>query len=304
MNDHTAARTSNLETVQRFFDPTQRNLRPTLFADDMTMYLPFSGRILPRIEWNGLSELHDMESVVQTMFVGLTYHDVEIFEGADPNDFWVLARFGEDTLLCGRPYPQHFIHHFTVVDGKIRRWDEYFDSFYYTEVIEGRAIAEFPETTSLRRTGSAAPVDAQATELRAQNEAVIKKFLEADPYAAGARAALWSPDAIKELAWVPSGFPKRRWTGTEELEENSRAGRSLFEFCIHTDIEVYPTVDPAIFWVTSHMDPRSKMGGKLYPQRFVLGFRVEDGKIAIFQEFFDTALLNDVFRAALDSLPR
>ena len=63
---------------------------------------------------------------------------------------------------------------------------------------------------------------------------------------------------IEELAWVPQGT-HRRWVGTDDLTEK--------------------------------MDSRCTVDGRPYPQHFVLGFKVEDGKIAVFQEYFDSQLL-------------
>lgn len=293
MNDE-QERAANREAVRQFFDPSRRPERKDLFDANMNMVLPFGGRVLSRDLWLGLAELDEEKEIVQEMFSGtLIHHDPIVFEGVDPHDFWVFTHFDDDTLLYGRPYPQRFIHHFTLHGGKVTRWDEYFDSFLLSETIKGNPVqGSVPEITGLRRDSPRRFDDPDRA--RAENEAALRAFLSGDPYAPNGRAALWAPHAIKELAWVPPGFPKRRWTGIDELLAETHEGRDLFEYSFHTDVKVFPTDDPEIFWATSIMDPRCRLNGHLYPQRFVLGFRVEDGKVVVFQEFFDTALVASV----------
>jgi len=288
-------RARNADAVRSFFDPSRRADRPGLFAEDMRMFLPFAGRVLPRILWDGLDELEEMEAMVQTMFTGLRHYDVDIYECVDGRQFFVRSRYGEnDTLLYGRPYPQRFIHHFTVVDGKIRRWDEYFDSALLADVLDSQTPLPFPDTVDLRAGTVSDPADRD--RVRAENEKVIRQFLTVDPYDPDARRSLWAPNAVKELAWIPSGFPVWRWSGPDELAEETSEGRTLFDSCWHADLKIFPTTDPEIFWATSRMDPRCRQAGRRYPQLFVLGFRVENGKVAVFQEYFDTALLAAVHR--------
>ncbi|WP_456286280.1 PhzA/PhzB family protein [Microbacterium sp. JZ70] len=137
-----------------------------------------------------------------------------------------------------------------------------------------------------------------ADELRARNRAVVEAFFSSNLDNPEERIALWHPDGVKELPFAPRELPKTRWEGRDEIVANTVNNAGMFANCVHQDLEVFACEDPALFFVTSRMVPEATFLGEPYPQSFVHLLRVEDGRIILQREYFDSGILADAERAA------
>ncbi|WP_166982161.1 PhzA/PhzB family protein [Paramicrobacterium fandaimingii] len=280
----------NLDKVRDFFRRKHVNDRWDLFSDNVLIRHPFGGRVSSRSVWYGKHEVGLLERMIQHEFRSITYHDLDIHECSDGANFWVLARTREDSISSnGKPYYQRFVHHFTFEEGLIARWDEYFDALALRSLRTGEKPVEFGNLRELRPEVETASVGSE--ESREENLSVVRQFLDGDPYHPDTRLPHWAPDAIKELAWTPPSWPVTSSFSGEELLGETRNGSAVFGKCIHRDVELYPTLDPCVFFATSRMDNAATFRGELYPQSFVLVLRVERGKVKILREYFDTALI-------------
>ncbi|MGK9220045.1 MULTISPECIES: nuclear transport factor 2 family protein [unclassified Microbacterium] len=137
-----------------------------------------------------------------------------------------------------------------------------------------------------------------ADELRARNRAVVEAFFSSNLDNPEERIALWHPDGVKELPFAPRELPKTRWEGRDEIVANTVSNAGMFANCVHQDLEIFACEDPSLFFVTSRMVPEATFLGEPYPQSFVHLLRVEDGRIILQREYFDSGILADAERAA------
>ncbi|WP_324013685.1 nuclear transport factor 2 family protein [Microbacterium sp. JZ37] len=137
-----------------------------------------------------------------------------------------------------------------------------------------------------------------ADELRARNRAVVEAFFSSNLDNPEERIALWHHDGVKELPFAPRELPKTRWEGRDEIVANTVNNAGMFANCVHQDLEIFACEDPALFFVTSRMVPEATFLGEPYPQSFVHLLRVEDGRIILQREYFDSGILAEAERAA------
>ena len=137
-----------------------------------------------------------------------------------------------------------------------------------------------------------------AAEQRAANRRVVEAFFSSNLDRPEERLALWHPDGVKELPFAPAGLPKTRWEGRDEIVANTVNNSGMFADCVHRDIDIQPAEDPELFFVTSLMVPEATFLGEPYPQSFIHVIRVQDGKVILQQEYFNSEILADAERTA------
>jgi ketosteroid isomerase-like protein len=131
---------------------------------------------------------------------------------------------------------------------------------------------------------------------RAQARQVVMDFLTGLEDKDMARVnGVWADDAVQEMPYAPEGFPKRV-AGKDALIRQYAAwpqnsGRARF-----TDgIRFYPTRDPEIVVAEFHGISEIVPTGRVYDQRYVGIFHVENGKITLFREHFDPNVFSYAF---------
>ena len=135
-------------------------------------------------------------------------------------------------------------------------------------------------------------------ELRERNRAVIEAFFTSDLTKPEERLAVWHHDGVKELPFAPKELPKTRWEGRDEIVANTLGNTGMFANCVHRDIEIHGTDDPALFFVKSRMIDEATFLGEPYPQSFVHELRVQDGRIILQREYFNSQILAEAEAAA------
>lgn len=145
----------------------------------------------------------------------------------------------------------------------------------------------------------AAAADPAGYILRQQARRVVMDFLTGLEDKDMARVnGVWAEDAVQEMPYAPAYFPSRV-VGREALIAQyagwpQNAGKARF-----TDgIRFYPTRDPGVVLVEYRGITDIVPTGRIYDQHYIGVFHVEDGKIALFREYFDPNVFVHAF--ALD----
>jgi ketosteroid isomerase-like protein len=106
---------------------------------------------------------------------------------------------------------------------------------------------------------------------------------------------VWADDAVQEMPYAPANFPKRV-EGREALIKQYAAWPADSGKARFTDgIRFHPTQDPEVVIAEFHGVSEIATTGRLYDQRYVGIFHVENGKITLFREHFDPNVFSYAF---------
>ena len=129
------------------------------------------------------------------------------------------------------------------------------------------------------------------TDLRRRNRAIVEAFF--DPAQQSQRLELFAEDGVKEIPFAPRMIEPRAWRGRAELERNAAENAGRFAGIAHVDVRIFPSEDPNELWATSRMGPEATFHGRRYPQEFVHYFLLEDGRIKLWREYFNSSVLGE-----------
>lgn len=135
---------------------------------------------------------------------------------------------------------------------------------------------------------AAAKANPTAYLVRQQSRQVVMDFLTGLEDKDMVRVnGVWADDAVQEMPYTPANFPKRVVGKAALIKQYAgwpqNAGKAKF-----TDgIRFYPTQDPQIVAVEYHGVSEIIPTKRIYDQRYFGLFHVENGKIALFREYFD-----------------
>lgn len=115
----------SVRVVEEFFDAVaSRDVSRMLatFRNDAVYEVPFMGRT-----FEGPAAIERFVGAVLPVMDGLAFRDIAIRPMLEPG--WVLAQYRGTARIrtTGRPYEQTYVSVFQVRDGKIARYQEYFD---------------------------------------------------------------------------------------------------------------------------------------------------------------------------------
>lgn len=112
-------------------------------------------------------------------------------------------------------------------------------------------------------------------------------------------ANAWANEAVQDMPFSPEGFPKRV-EGKQAILKHYAAWPEISGLASFTDeLVFYPMADPDWVFAEYHGRVEIKTTGRLYDQRYGGLFRVHDGKIVFFREYYDPT----VFAWAFDLDP-
>ena len=137
---------------------------------------------------------------------------------------------------------------------------------------------------------------ADAEAVRATNLRVVEAFF--DPAQQDRRLDLFADDGVKEIPFAPPMIEPRAWRGRAELERNAAENAARFAGVRHVDVSISPSEDPNEVWATSRLAPGATLHGRAYPQEFVHHFRLDGGRISVWREYFNSAILLEAITAA------
>ena len=100
-------------------------------------------------------------------------------------------------------------------------------------------------------------------------------------------ASVWADDGVQEMPYAPNDFPKRI-EGKSNLIQHyagwpANSGKANFT----SDLVFYPTFDPQTTLVEYRGNCEILVTNSTYQQKYCGLFRVIDGKIKLFREYFD-----------------
>lgn len=98
------------------------------------------------------------------------------------------------------------------------------------------------------------------------------------------RLEIYHEDGIKDLPFLPASLKS---VGMKALREHHEMTGDMFPDWKWSDVEIFPTDDPGLFFVTSNGSGTLLLadGPAYYENKYVLIFKMRDGKIAELIEY-------------------
>lgn len=286
-------RRKNREVVETFIDTNQRDRYLDQWAEDGVKELPFA--VLEETRWAGIAEVrrNSEENAVRRAGGDASRLDLRIYECVDPNVFWITNRCSEYKTFNGAPYPQRYVHQLILREGKVAIYREFFSSLVLERALLRQAPPALPDWTRVEYSPPA-EFDEVTAKDSAASVRVVQAWLDADLSDPRSRDALWADQALLEFPFAPPNQPKASWRGREELRTRAEWVAQHFAGCVHTEVELFPSVDPGLVWAQSRMAPTATAFGHPYPQTYLFAFNVRDGKVHVAQVYSDPLLLATV----------
>lgn len=148
----------------------------------------------------------------------------------------------------------------------------------------------------LSRASSAASTKPVSYLQRLQTMQVVREFLKSlEEKNMEKFASLWADDAVQEMPYSPQNFPKRVEGKTNLVAHYSAWPENSGEANFSRELVFFPTLDPQVVFVEYHGVCEIKTTGRIYDQRYGGLFRVVDGKIKLFREYFDPNVFSRAF---------
>ena len=126
--------------------------------------------------------------------------------------------------------------------------------------------------------------------LRRRTRGAVRALLEGlEARDAGRLNDLWAEEAVHELPYAPDGVAKRT-VGRQALIDNFATWPKDARNTDYTsDVVLHDTIDPRVIFAEYRGRAEIVATGRTYEQTYGSLIRVEDGKIALFREYFDPA---------------
>lgn len=290
-------RRANRRTVETFIDTTKRDQYLDQWNEDGVKELPFA--VLEETSWRGLDAVrrNSTDNAGRRGDGDASRLDLRIYEGADPDVFWITNRCSEKKTFNGAPYPQRYVHQLVLREGKVSIYREFFSSLVLERALMFQSPPALPAFTPLRYE-PAGDFDDAAAAASAASGKVVEAWLGADLSDPASREHLWSEDAAYEFPFAPPNQRTQTWRGADELRARARWVAENFTDARHVDVEVFPTTDPGLVWARSRMSDTATAYGRPYPQSYLFAFNLRGGRIELAQAFNDPILTATVIPLA------
>lgn len=133
-----------------------------------------------------------------------------------------------------------------------------------------------------------------ASTLRERNVAVVEEFfarleaIDVDGF-----VELWAEDGVQEMPFAPEGFPSRL-NGREDVRRQYGRMPEAYTRMVFPDRTISPMLDPE--WVVAeYRGEIERVDGGSYNNGYMGVFRIVNGKITLFKEYFDPNILVESF---------
>jgi uncharacterized protein len=108
-------------------------------------------------------------------------------------------------------------------------------------------------------------------------------------------AELLTEDVIVDFPYAPSlGYPGQK-RGRTALYNHIKTALADMENLTFSNVRKYRTEDPDVIWAELHGSAYVPSTGRRYEQDYVGLFKVKDGKIAYYSEYWNPVALTDAF---------
>jgi ketosteroid isomerase-like protein len=128
------------EVVERYFEIMNRldiEALGDLFADDVVFRLPFAPEPVPR-RTEGKAAVLEVYAGFPSLVSPLGFHDIDVQPLAEEGKYVAEYRSDCTMLPTGAPYRNHYLGRFTVRDGTIAEFAEFFDPVVFLEALGAR----------------------------------------------------------------------------------------------------------------------------------------------------------------------
>lgn len=145
-----------------------------------------------------------------------------------------------------------------------------------------------------------ATVVSDEANARRENKAVVENFFSRlEAMDIPGFIALWNEAGVQLMPFSPAGFPKEL-RGRAAIQKQYGGLPENYTGMRFTDRVYHETIDPEIFIVEYHGEINVKATGKPYNNDYIGVFRVKDGKLVKFTEYFNPIILQESFGADLE----
>ncbi len=108
-------------------------------------------------------------------------------------------------------------------------------------------------------------------------------------------AELLSEDVIVDFPYAPSlGYPDQK-RGRTAMYNHIKTALVDMENLTFSNVRKYRTEDPDVIWAELHASAHVPSTGRRYEQDYVGQFKVKNGKIVYYSEYWNPIALTDAF---------
>ncbi|MEM8604668.1 MAG: nuclear transport factor 2 family protein [Cyanobacteria bacterium P01_H01_bin.121] len=157
-------------------------------------------------------------------------------------------------------------------------------------------VSETGDRAIVNLAGERAALEPDSYLQQPQAQQVVRDFLTSlETKDMDAFAAVWTEDAVQDMPFSPEGFPKRV-EGRENLIQHYAAWPEISGSANFTDeLVFYPMADPTLVFAEWRGVVDIIPTGRRYEQRYGGLFRIVDGQIQLFREYYDPIVFRTAF---------
>ena len=127
----------SLTVVERYFEimnALEIDALDDLFADDVVVRLPFAPDPVPK-RTEGKQAVLELYAGFPSLVSPLGFHDIVVRPLADDGEYVAEYRSDCTMLPTGAPYRNHYVAFFTVREGKLAEFAEFFDPLVFVQAL-------------------------------------------------------------------------------------------------------------------------------------------------------------------------
>lgn len=109
---------------------------------------------------------------------------------------------------------------------------------------------------------------------------------------------LWDAKGVQEMPFSPQGFPTRL-EGKDAVYRQYSSLPKNYTSMKFPNLVIYPMLDPNLVLAEYRGEIQIAATGKQYNNRYIGLFRLRDGKIVLFKEYFNPTILTESFGSGL-----
>jgi ketosteroid isomerase-like protein len=148
-----------------------------------------------------------------------------------------------------------------------------------------------------------AGTNARAADATAGGTEVVREFFAAlETMDIERFLKIWDERGVQIMPFAPAGFPQRL-EGRAAIRQQYEGLPKNFASMKFPDLQIYRTADPAVVWATWRGEIPIEATGKPYNNRYAGLFKLRDGRVIEFHEYFNPLILLEAFGDA-ESLQR
>jgi len=135
--------------------------------------------------------------------------------------------------------------------------------------------------------------------MQSEVENILDKHLELMATDVDAWAELLAEDVVVDFPYAPSLGRPGQLVGRDTLYNHIKAATAEMDNMTFSNVRKYPTADPDELWAELHLSAVAPSTGRSYEQDYVGRFKIKDGKIIYYSEYWNpmalTAAYDDMF---------